>query len=97
MDYEFQLKDGEFIKVENLSTNDTYTVTEVESGQDGYTTTGEVKTATNMVSTDKTETIINNKDAVTPTGIVMSYGPYIAMIAAAAVLAFVFLRRKEEI
>ena len=97
VDYEFQLKDGESIKVENLSTNDTYTVTEVESGQDGYTTTGEVKTATNMVSTNKTETIINNKDAVTPTGIVMSYGPYIAMIAAAAVLAFVFLRRKEEI
>jgi hypothetical protein len=50
-----------------------------------------------MVNTDKTETIINKKDAVTPTGIVMSYGPYIAMIAAAAVLAFVFLRRKEEL
>ena len=97
VDYAFQLKDGESIKVENLSTNDTYTVTEVESGQDGYTTTGEVKTATAMANEDTTVTITNNKDAVTPTGIIMSYGPYIAMIAAAAVLAFVFLRRKEEI
>lgn len=95
--YEFQLKHGESIKIENLSANDTYTITETESGKDGYTTTGEVTTAKNMATTATTETITNNKDAVTPTGIFMSYGPYIAMIAAAAVLAFVFLRKREEI
>lgn len=95
--YEFQLKHGESIKIENLSANDTYTITETESGKDGYTTTGEVKTAKNMATTATTETITNNKDAVTPTGIFMSYGPYITMIAAAAVLAFVFLRKREEI
>ena len=95
--YKFQLKHGESIKIENLSANDTYTITETESGKEGYTTTGEVKTAKNMATTETTETITNKKDAVTPTGIFMSYGPYIAMIAAAAVLAFVFLRKREEI
>ena len=95
--YKFRLKHGESIKIENLSANDTYTITETESGKDGYTTTGEVTTAKNMATTETTETITNNKDAVTPTGIFMSYGPYIAMIAAAAVLAFVFLRKREEI
>ena len=95
--YDFQLKNGDKIVVENLSTNDTYMVIETESGKDGYTTTGEVNQAKAMVNKDTTETITNNKDAVTPTGIVMSYGPYMLMIAAAAVLAFVFLRKREEI
>lgn len=99
--YEFQLKDKDKIVVENLSANDDYTITEADYTSEGYTTKiGSDKTNTKtgkMPQQDLTVTFENNKEAVTPTGIVMSYGPYIAMIAAAAVLAFVFLRRKEEL
>lgn len=96
--YEFDLKDGESIKIENLSTSDTYTIDETDYSADGYVTGGEVEDAKNMSGDgDVTETITNTKDSVTPTGIVMSYGPYMLMIAAAAVLAFVFLRKREEI
>lgn len=92
-DYTFQLKSGESIKVENLSTTDTYTVTEAESGNDGYNTTGEVKDAKQMSAEDVTETITNNRDAATPTGIMMMYGPYALMVALAGVLGFIIVKR----
>lgn len=92
-DYIFQLKSGESIKVENLSTTDTYTVTEAESGKDGYNTTGEVKNAKHMSAEDVTEPITNNRDAATPTGIMMMYGPYALMVALAGVLGFIIVKR----
>ena len=103
--YDFTLGNGQSIKVENLSSSDTYTIVETEADQDGYKTTysnnnGETTVATNRkMAADKdiTETVTNTRNSVTPTGIFMSYAPYIAMIAAAAVLAFVFLRKREEI
>ena len=95
--YEFTLKHNETITIENLSTNDTYTVEETADSKKGYTATGEVTTATNMPAADTTVTVNNEKKSVTPTGIFMSYAPYIAMIAAAAALALVFRRRREEI
>ena len=95
--YEFELKHNETITIENLSTNDTYTVVETTDSKKGYTATGEVTTATNMPAADTTVTVNNEKKSVTPTGIFMNYAPYIAMIAAAAALALVFRRRREEI
>lgn len=95
--YTFTLKHNETITIENLSTNDTYTVEETADSKKGYTATGEVTTATNMPAADTTVTVNNEKKSVTPTGIFMSYAPYIAMIAAAAALALVFRRRREEI
>lgn len=95
--YEFELKHNETITIENLSTNDTYTVVETTDSKKGYTANGEVTTATNMPAEDKIVTVNNEKKEVTPTGIFMSYAPYIAMIAAAAALALVFRRRREEI
>ncbi|WP_033163861.1 DUF7601 domain-containing protein [Sharpea azabuensis] len=93
--YEFTLKSGESIKVENLSTTDTYTVTEDESGQDNYVTTGEVKEAKNMADEDVTETITNKRDEVTPTGIMMMYGPYALMVALAGALGL-FVAKKHR-
>ncbi len=95
--YEFELKHNETITIENLSTNDTYTVVETADSKNGYTATNEVTTPTNMPDTNTTVTVNNEKKSVTPTGIFMSYAPYIAMIAAAAALALVFRRRREEI
>lgn len=93
--YEFTLKSGESIKVENLSTTDTYTVTEDESGLDNYETTGEVTDAKNMAAKDVTEIITNNRDAVTPTGIMMMYGPYALMVALAVALGL-FVAKKHR-
>ena len=99
--YTFKLKHGQSIVIEDLSGNDSYTVTENNYTADGYKTKiGNAETRTQsetMPRSDTTVTFENNKEAVNPTGIIMNYGPYIAMIVAAAVLAFVFLRRKEEI
>lgn len=93
--YEFTLRSDESIKIENLSTTDTYTVTEDESGQDKYETTGEVKDAKNMVAEDVTEEIINKRDEVTPTGIMMMYGPYALMVALAGALGL-FVAKKHR-
>ncbi len=99
--YTFKLKHDQSIVIENLSGNDSYTVTENDYSADGYTTkiggTEKREQSETMPKSDTTVTFENNKEAVNPTGIIMNYGPYIAMIVAAAVLAFVFLRRKEEI
>lgn len=99
-EYEFVLANGQSLKIENLSALDKYTIEETDHDTDGYTTTyscGDAPSTEPMGDADVTVTVTNKRDAVNPTGIIMNYGPYIAMIVAAAVLAFVFLRRKEEI
>lgn len=94
--FEIALGNNETVKVIGLAEGDTYTVTEDESNQAGYTTKGEVKTATAMGKADVSVTVNNNRDSVTPTGIVLQYAPYILMILAAGVLAVVFLRRRDS-
>lgn len=93
--YEFTLKSGESITVENLSTTDTYTVTEDEANKDNYETTNEVKEAKNMAAEDVTEEIINKRDTVNPTGIMMMYGPYALMVALAGALGL-FVAKKHR-
>ena len=90
------------IKIYSLAKDDTYTVEEVDANTNGYTTKingkddpdgkidGTVGNADVPVNYD------NHKDAVSPTGIIMNYAPYIAMLAAACVLAVVFFNRRRE-
>ena len=103
---ELTLKDSQTFTIKNLAAGDTYEIEETDAGEDGYTTTYKVdsnelkenqKPSGTMAEANINVTVTNKRDAVNPTGIIMNYGPYIAMIVAAAVLAFVFLRRKEEI
>lgn len=93
--YTFTLKSDESITVENLSTTDTYKVTEDEAKQDKYDTTGEVKDAKHMEAKNVEVEIINNRDAVTPTGIMMMYGPYALMVALAGALGL-FVAKKHR-
>lgn len=94
--YTFKLKHGETVKVENLSSADTYTVTETNV-DNHFTVTGDVKNAKAMnADADVTEKITNTRRSATPTGILMDYGPYALMVAAAIVLAMVFFRRRRE-
>ena len=99
--YTFKLKHGQSIVIEDLSGNDSYTVSENNYTADGYKTKiGSDETRTKTETMPRSATTVafeNNKEAVNPTGIIMNYGPYIAMIVAAAVLGFVFLRKREEI
>ncbi|ACV21118.1 Pilus backbone structural protein [Slackia heliotrinireducens] len=93
----FKLTHGQSVNFTNVVAGTTYTVTETESGKDGYTTTGEVTTAT--VVSDKgpnTATITNNKEPITPTGLVLNNAPFIlmALVAVGGVVAYGALKRK---
>lgn len=45
---------------------------------------------------DKTVTFTNNREAATPTGVVMNVAPYILLVIIAVAGAFVFLRKRRE-
>lgn len=93
----FVLKDSESITFNNIPVGTTYTIVETESGEDGYTTTGEVTTAKEL-SEDTTETIVNNKEVTVDTGISLDSLPYILIVAvvlSAAVVMFINKRRSE--
>ena len=83
-----------------------YTVTEIIDAKEGYTTSYKINDGTTIDGTTTSEQIMgkannavvctNVKEAVTPTGIMMNVAPYVLMVAVAAVLAVVFLRRKNN-
>lgn len=78
--------------------NDTYTVTETNSGaykvtDDKGTTTDGIVSGTNAAG--ETYTVTNNKNVSSPTGLFLNYAPYILIVAAAGALAVVFFRRKR--
>ena len=101
------LKDGNSVTIHGLTAGDVYTLMEntgVNKDDQGYTTTitgakesdNTKRTASGSVDgADVDITVTNHKDPTTPTGIVMDIAPYIIMVAAAGVLAFVFLRRRS--
>ena len=97
------LKHGETIEITGLTAWDTYTVSEAPA--DGYTTTYKIDTGsetpyttalTDTISADRTITFINTKNASTPTGVILTFMPYILMILAGFVVASLFLHRKRR-
>lgn len=95
----FALKHGQSYKFDNVVVGTTYTVTETESGQDGYTTTGEVKTATAIRDSGTNGTVVvNNKESITPTGLIVNNLPFIMLggVAVAGVVAYGAAKRKLE-
>ena len=89
------LKDGQSATIHGLSVTDTYSVEEADYTKDGYETTV-TGAKSGSISEDTPVLFTNNKDASTPTGIMMNVAPYVLMVAVAAVLAVVFLRRKNN-
>ena len=99
------LQDAETIQIFGISENDSYKVEETGKN-DGYTvyyTIGNARPiegdliTNGKVDHDGLEIVFtNHKDAVTPTGIVMTFAPYIALIALAGVFAVTFLRKRRE-
>lgn len=95
----FTLKHGQTYKFNNIVLGTTYTVSEAESGQNGYTTTGEVANATTIVdSAANGATITNNKESITPTGLLLNNGPFILLgaVAVAGVVLYGAAKRKLE-
>lgn len=98
------LKSGESVKIYGLSENDSYSITETDANQDGYTTTaagdnvndGQTGSAGRLDADNKAATVTNARNISTPTGIILTFAPYILMVAAAGVLAVMFLRKKRE-
>ena len=97
---EVSIKDTGSIQIFGLSESDTYTVTEQDYSNDGYTTKvndADGRVATGSLIADNTQiTVENNKTASTPTGIAMTYGPYALMVALAGGMAVLFFRRRNR-
>lgn len=93
---------GDSITIYSLAKGDTYTVEEVGANTNGYKAiidgkaSDDGKTNDTFGDVDVEVNYENNKKAATPTGIIMNYAPYIAMLAAACVLAVVFFNRRRE-
>jgi len=91
------------ITVYGLTKSDVYKVVEESYASEGYKTYVDAQSGNetrevtgNATDANVTKTFYNIKNADTPTGIIMSYAPYIAMLAAACILAVVFFNRRRE-
>lgn len=98
-----KMGNNDTITVYGLTESDVYKVVEKSYASEGYKTYvnaqsgNETREATgNATDANVTKTFYNIKEATTPTGIIMSYAPYIAMLAAACILAVVFFNRRRE-
>ncbi|MGP1505744.1 MAG: DUF7601 domain-containing protein [Eggerthia catenaformis] len=91
----FELADNESFTITGLSKSDKYTITEDDYSSDGYTTTDRVNTGT-VVNQNKEIIVINEKNSDIPTGIIMTYLPYILLAAAAGVIFAVFNKRRDR-
>lgn len=97
-----ELGNGESITVYGLSANDTYTIVETDYSSDGYVTTiagadtiNGLTATGNMAEKDDSVVYTNTKNVTTPTGIITNVLPYVLMVAVAAALVVVFLRKRE--
>ena len=96
--FTFTAADAQSVKFDGVLVGTTYKVEESESGQAGYTTTGEVKSDTVLGENGANVTVTNKKDGSVVTGVIMNNAPFIVMIGAAAagVVAYGSAKRKLE-
>lgn len=104
-DYTFTLKDGDTFIVDKLADGDKYTVSEEVAANyaatatlknsDSPATSYTLTTETTMTDHQNDVVITNERDAATPTGIVMNIAPYVLMLLGALCAAFVFFRKKK--
>ncbi len=103
--YEINLKNGEDAIVYGLTESDKVTVTEDDYSTDGYETSYQIGPKESVDSNEAKDVSIaedtniiftNHRQVTTPTGVILNIAPYIVMVALAGVLAFVFLRRRNN-
>lgn len=94
-----KLKHGETVSLSNIPYGVTYTVDEADYSGDGYSTSGEVTTATAISAATATVTVTNTKTIPVDTGVILESLPYVVIglvVAAAVVLLIVRKTRKVE-
>ncbi len=102
----YTLKHNENFVVYGLSKNDKFEVGETIVAADGYTTTAKLdnvdETLTNGKMAEKTQgtanrdlAYTNDKNVVTPTGIAVSFAPYILLVLFAGVAGKIFMGRRK--
>ena len=95
-----KLANGDSLTIYGLVSNDSYTVTEDSYADKGYSTTINDQTTNTLTDTyssaDKTVAVVNTRNAVSPTGIVMNVAPYALLVVVAAAGCFVFMRKRRE-
>jgi pilin isopeptide linkage protein len=104
-----KLKHGQAFRISGLSESDTYDIKEVSADAgdgsaylNGYKTTvngveAQDRAITGTLTSDATlKAYVNNKDAASPTGIILTIAPYALLVALAGVFAVLFLRRRKE-
>lgn len=97
------------IVIAGLPSDAKYTIIEALNKSEGYTVkvgttelTYDNKDATYSTNeatqgkADASVTVVNERDAVSPTGIVMNVAPYVLLVVVAAAGCFVFLRKRRE-
>ena len=93
--YIYGLADADTVIItETNNTRDTYKVS-INGAQKTAVESGDDATSSTLVAKDNSSTDIiveNNLEEVSPTGIIMRYGPYVGMVIVA--LAFIFMRKK---
>lgn len=98
---------GDRVVISGIPSNAKYTIAETLSEDEGYTVKVGETELTNQSGKYTTEeatqgeendtvTVTNERNAVSPTGIVMDIAPYALLVAVAAAGCFVFLRKRRE-
>lgn len=101
------LKNGESVIFYGLSSEDKFTVTEKDYGNDGYKTSYKIGNDTSSTegnsiaeeaigTSDTTVIFTNTKDATVPTDVIRTVAPYVAIVAFAAVMGVVFFRPRRN-
>lgn len=99
--YTVNLGHEDSIEFWSLPEGTTYTITETLSDLDDatYVTTfdgTEANSTTGDMAADKEIACVNDAPALTPTGLFLSYGPYVLIVAAAVALAVIFLKKRNH-
>jgi len=99
----FYLKNGQAVTINDIPKGATYEI--VETAVTGYTTDNNIipeegtneLTATGTVGDDNVSVVYTNTNDKEPaTGIILTFAPYVLMVLGAAVIGFVFLRRRQR-
>lgn len=96
--------DAVYTVVENIAKTEGYTTTATVQQGTGTATTANVTVADTtqtvaqqtMGKNDNTVTVINTKNAVNPTGVILNVAPYALMVVIALAGVVVFLRKRVE-
>ena len=92
--FKVYLHHGQNVVLKGLPVGATYKVEETDAA--GYTTTGEVATPTAITSEDVEVAVVNNREGVVPTGVMMSVAGGAALVAIAGAGIYLSRRKREE-